>query len=228
MAEIKRNFLKEFQQQLGLKPDGVIGPKTFAAIKKDLGMESDLILCHLLGQMRHESAEFTAGREDMDYSAASLCRTWPTHFKDPKTQRPNYTAFKLERRPGNIANYIYCDRNGNGDMASGDGWRYRGIFGLQLTGKTNIQAFMKSIDVDPESLPDRMLDNPRNYFLSGKFYFDENHVNELCTNTTDGCILDVSRKINLGTVHTTRKPLGYEQRRLYTRELFATVGLFYK
>jgi predicted chitinase len=39
-----------------------------------------------------------------------------------------------------LANHVYADSDGNGDEASGDGWRYRGRGMLQVTKKTNYDA----------------------------------------------------------------------------------------
>ena len=47
---------------------------------------------------------------------------------------------KLTRNPQALANAAYAGVNGNGDAASGDGWRYRGRGPFQLTGLGNYRA----------------------------------------------------------------------------------------
>lgn len=46
-------------------------------------------------------------------------------------------AAKLARNPKALANCVYASKNGNGDEATGDGWRYRGRGLKQLTGRAN-------------------------------------------------------------------------------------------
>ena len=67
-----------------------------------------------LAQIGHESAGLTALVENLNYGAAGLMATWPTHFDAPE-------ANQYARQPEAIANYVYAGRNGNGDQASGDG-----------------------------------------------------------------------------------------------------------
>ena len=88
-----------------------------------------------LSQCSHESAGFSRLSENLNYSAAGLCATWKKRFPTMASAKP-YT-----RSPEKIANKVYCDRLGNGNEASGDGWKYRGRGLIAITGKYNYQKF---------------------------------------------------------------------------------------
>lgn len=83
-----------------------------------------------LAQAAHESAELLRLEENLNYSAAGLVQTWPSRFSLE-------AALHYERKPELIANRAYANRLGNGDQASGDGWRFRGRGIFQLTGRAN-------------------------------------------------------------------------------------------
>ena len=97
-----------------------------------------------LAQCAHESAGFTALQENLNYRAESLMRVWPKYF--PTMEIANQYA----HHPEQIANRAYANRMGNGDTASGDGWQYRGRGAIQLTGRSNYQAFANSIQYSLE------------------------------------------------------------------------------
>jgi putative chitinase len=204
-------YLQKYQEVLGLKPDGVIGKMTAAAMMKDLGITDKLFFAHLIGQMAHESGNFTHARENLNYSADGLIKTWPARFNKSN-------AWQYHRQPEKIANKVYAGRMGNGDESSGDGWKYRGIFGLQLTGKDNITRFMKSIGVQPNTDPETLLADPRNYFLSGLFWFKDNGVDKLCTSITDDCIKKVSKRVNGGYI-------GLDDRIAKTKAIYKALNL---
>lgn len=88
-----------------------------------------------LGQIAHESAELTRLEENLNYSAERLVAVWPKRF--PNAQ----AAAGCARNPEALANRVYANRMGNGDEASGDGWRYRGRGPIQLTGRDNYYSF---------------------------------------------------------------------------------------
>lgn len=100
-----------------------------------------------LAQCMHESANFTALKENLNYSATGLIRTWPKRFTT--TEMVNHYA----REPEMIANFVYANRLGNGDELSGDGWKYRGRGLIQLTGKSNYQAFANSVGMNINDVP---------------------------------------------------------------------------
>lgn len=87
-----------------------------------------------IAQCGHESQGFRRMVENLNYSATALMGTWPKRFNEDK-------ANQYARKPEAIANYVYANRMGNGDEASGDGWKHRGKGLIQVTGKENQQAF---------------------------------------------------------------------------------------
>jgi putative chitinase len=93
-----------------------------------------------IAQTAHESGNYTTLKENLNYSAAGLVKTWPKRFVNEAAAMP------YNRNPEKIANKVYADRLGNGNEASGDGWKFRGQGIIQLTGKDNISAFAKSIN----------------------------------------------------------------------------------
>ena len=76
-----------------------------------------------------ESQELRKVEENMNYSMARLMVVWPTRF------RTAAEALPYARNPEKLANKVYANRLGNGDEASGDGWRHRGAGLIQLTGR---------------------------------------------------------------------------------------------
>jgi putative chitinase len=94
-----------------------------------------------LGQCAVESAGFLSLEEDLNYSAARLCAVWPSRF-------PNVEAAQsCALRPVALANRVYANRMGNGDEASGDGWRFRGRGLIQITGRGNYQRFAQAMNM---------------------------------------------------------------------------------
>jgi putative chitinase len=168
-------------------------------------------LAAFLATVGVESSHLTATVENLNYSAQGLANTWPSRYAvDPhaKVKVPNAQANGLARHPEAIANNCYAGRNGNGDEASGDGWKYRGQGLIQLTGKGNIQAFFKAvglpIDTDPATLQ-----QPANGALSAAWFWSSNGINALADT---GNFLAVSRKVNLGNANSTAMPLGWPER----------------
>lgn len=89
------------------------------------------VMVGILATIRIESGrDFKPKRENLNYSAEGLLRTFPRYFTPQLAQQYAY-------KPEAIANRVYANRMQNGDEASGDGWRYSGVNFLQFTGKEN-------------------------------------------------------------------------------------------
>jgi putative chitinase len=104
-----------------------------------------------ISQCSHESGQFKFLEENLNYQAASLMRVWPTRFP---TQ---VVADQYAHKPEMIANRAYSSRMGNGDEASGDGWKYHGRGLIQLTGHDNYRRCAASIGMDIDELPEYLV-----------------------------------------------------------------------
>lgn len=185
------NALQLLQQASGVKPDGVFGPATFKAAAAHLHL-SDNRAVHFFAQCCHESGNFKYYEENLNYSADGLLKTFGYHFKD------RITALAYERKPQKIANRVYANRMGNGDEASGDGWKHRGMGAIQLTGKVNQTEFFYSI-IQPNLIdtPEVLID--KYAFDSAIFFFDRNNLWEICDKgTSEDEVTALTRRINGG------------------------------
>ena len=109
----------------------------YAAIEKQIekaGCVTKIQQAMFLAQCGHESAGFSVFTENLNYSDYALTQVFRKYFD-------KNTAVKYARKPEQIANRVYANRMGNGDEASGDGWKYRGRGLIQITGKKNYIAF---------------------------------------------------------------------------------------
>lgn len=124
-----------------------------------------------------ESDYLRAKRENLNYSALGLARTWKNRYSNADGT-PNALALSLAGNPEKIANNVYANRLGNGPESSGDGWKYRGASWIQTTGKTNIQNALAAIGLPKDSDPD-VLTQPENAALAAAFFWKSHGCNEL-------------------------------------------------
>ena len=143
-----------------------------------------------LAQCGHESGGFTAIKENLNYKAESLVRVWPRYF--PNMDVANQYAHNQEK----IANRAYANRMGNGPEESGDGYRFCGRGLIQLTGRSNYQAFADSIQEDINNLPD-YLATFEGCVQSACWFWEANNLNQYADN---GDLLTMTKKINGGTL----------------------------
>ena len=115
------------------------------------GISSPARQAAFLGQVAHESAELTRLEENLNYSPQRLMAVWPKRFPT----LPD--ADRYAHNPQALGNRVYANRNGNGDEASGDGYRYRGRGALQHTGRTEYVARGSAIACDLLANPEWLL-----------------------------------------------------------------------
>ncbi len=120
----------------------------------------------LIGQIMVESAGFTRLEENLFYtSPARLVAVWPSRFGPGKRDPARYV-----RNPMALANLVYAGKLGNGDEASGDGWRYRGRGLKQLTGRANYAEAAQRIGQPYEARPE-LVQEPVHAALTAAWFF---------------------------------------------------------
>ena len=138
---------------------------TGSAAKLDaLGVNTVRRSASVIGQCAHESAHLKSLSENLNYSADGLASTFKIHFTDAN-DRAAYA-----RQPEKIANRVYGGRMGNGDEASGEGWKYRGRGYLQLTGKENYQVYGDLLGLDLEADPNLAARPENAWLIAAQFY----------------------------------------------------------
>jgi putative chitinase len=184
--------LKSLQAKIGVGADGAFGPGTLKAAMAYYKMTPERA-AHFFAQTAHESGNFKAFAENLNYGASGLTTTFKKYF--PTTEK----ALLYERKPEKIANLVYASRMGNGDEASGDGFKFRGRGALQLTGKDNYKVFSEYLK-KPEIMTNPDLVATEYAFESAIFFFDRNKLWDICDKGVNkDTILALTKRINGGT-----------------------------
>jgi len=172
-------------------PDAVIAMIPDTAAK--FAINTPLRLAHFLAQCGHESGGFRATQENLNYSAKGLMGIFKKYF-------PNAAlAAQYERKPAKIAARVYGGRMGNGNEASGEGYKFRGRGYIQLTGKENYTAFGKSIGEDILSNPDVV--SSKYALLSAAWFFSKNGLHKMAdSGASDAVVTQITKRVNGGTI----------------------------
>lgn len=154
-------------------------------------------IASFLAQTGHESGQFNTLVENLNFSAARMLAVWPKRF-------PSIAfAAQYERNPEKLGNFVYANRIGNGNEASGDGYKYRGRGLIQITGRSNYAAVSTALGHDFINAPDD-LQLPAFAALSSAWYWASRGLNALADDKTDDNDLEdfttITKRINGGTV----------------------------
>lgn len=166
-----------------------------------------LRLAHFWAQVAHESG-LKPISENLNYSAEGLLKTFKKYFNST-------TANQYARKPEMIANRVYANRGGNGNEASGEGWKYRGKGFIQITLKNNYKSLSKDTGVDYISKPELLL-NEADALISALWYWNKIKANILADKDDLDAISDL---INIGRdTITVGDANGYADRLMKLKE----------
>ncbi len=179
---------------------------------KTYQIDSRLRACAFIAQCCEESTELNVLEENLNYSSASLMRTWPKRF--PTT----FSTIQYMHNPMALANFIYANKNGNGNEASGDGWKYRGRGLFEVTGRGNYAMEAGWLQLPLLDHPE-LLTQPMVAADSAGAYWKSRGLNSMADQLFggDGPIVEITRVINGGS-------LGIDQRRVYYHRALAAIA----
>lgn len=146
-----------------------------------------------VAQCAHESGGFMVLKENLNYKAATLRKIFPKYF--PNDQIAQEYASKPNKQVA-IASKVYANRMGNGDEASQEGYKFCGRGLIQLTGRSNYQAFADSLEMSIDDVPE-YLQTFEGAAQSACWFWETNKLNQWAD---AGDILTLTKRINGGTI----------------------------
>lgn len=170
--------------------------------------DSDEDMAEFLAQCAHESLQFTRLEENLRYSPDRLMAVWPKRFPTQEI------ATKYANAPHALADFVYANRFGNGDVVSGDGWKYRGRSIIGVTFRDNYRILGEKLGLPLVDCPD-MLCTKVNAANAAALFWKSHGLNPLAT---DGDFISVTRAINGGMI-------GLKDRQLYLARARKELGL---
>lgn len=140
------------------------------------------------GQVGVESGMLTTVAENLNYKTPSRLDAMFSAVRGEAD-----AAALIRKGPEAIANRVYAGRLGNGDEASGDGWRHRGLGLIQLTGKDNHARLAAGVDMPLAQVPAYLV-TPKGAMHSACWYFA---YFKRCNQRADGWLIDtITRDVN--------------------------------
>lgn len=187
-------------------------------------------LAHFFGQVLQEVGQSMRLVESLDYRVDRLGSIFSYFRRNPDEALLYGRTADHRADQEAIANRAYADRNGNGNVESSDGWRFRGRGLKQITGRAGYRAFTEDHallfgeQVDFEAEPD-LLGTPSYAARWALWFWRANDLFLLADAGINRAAADsITAIINPGTD-------SYEQRwenvrRLSESEVFANICRF--
>jgi putative chitinase len=164
--------------------------KKYKVIFNVYGINTYLRLSHFFAQYYAECG-LVPKRESLYYTSIKSLRTT---FKTPFKGKSDAFVSQYLRNTEKCANYVYANRGGNRDEASGDGFKYRGAGGFQHTSFNQFHQMSIDLGLDFLENPELLLED---YYaiLGACWYWQKNNLNKFADNDNLDAISDI---INIG------------------------------
>lgn len=185
--------LQQLQQLLPKNPHVRQWHEALAQLLPDYQINTPQRIAAFIAQCAHESGNFTALCENLNYKWATLRKIFPKYF--PTDEIAQQYA-QMPNKQAAIANLVYANRMGNGPPETGDGYRYCGRGLIQLTGRDNYSWFAASLEISVESAAE-YLETFEGAAQSACWFWETNNLNKWADL---GDILTLTKRINGGTI----------------------------
>ena len=155
---------------------------------------TDQRISGFVSQCAHESMDFTAMSENLNYREETLNKVFPRYFGPGKRNAAEYA-----KNPEKIANYVYMDEfrtSKLGNTQPGDGWRFRGRGLKQLTGRDNYTRFAKDYNMTAEEAA-VWVETKEGALASALWFWKTNNLNAIADT---GSVPALTKKINGGDI----------------------------
>jgi putative chitinase len=179
------------------RADVFLGPLNAAMVLAEIN--TPLRIAMFLAHIAHESTQLNRIVENLNDSEQGLLDTFPSYFNASN-------ARDYARQKERIANHVYANRLGNGDEASGEGWRYRGRGLIQVTGKSNYGDCGIALVLNLVEAPEQ-LEQPIPAAKSAAWFWKAKGLNTLA-DAKD--IVTCTKRINGGTKGLKERKAFYE------------------
>lgn len=166
---------------------------------------TDKRIAGFISQCAHESMDFNALSENLNYREETLNKVFPRYFGPGKRNAAEYA-----KNPEKIANYVYMDEfrtSKLGNVQPGDGWRFRGRGLKQLTGRDNYTRFAKDYNITAEEAAE-WLETKEGALASALWFWNTNKLNAIADT---GNVAALTKKINGGDIGLADRQARYSK-----------------
>ncbi|WP_227656910.1 glycoside hydrolase family 19 protein [Klebsiella pneumoniae] len=209
-SKITREMLRRIWSDPGNVSDSVLDvvAEEFSNKFEVCNINTKNRLYHFFAQIYQEVGPTFNLNEGFNYRPQVLINKFAYYRNHPQdAQTDGYIPGRQVANKQNIANRAYGGREGNDNIASGDGWRYRGRGMKKLTFKNNYRSFTNYHErvwgerVDFESTPDLLVETV--YAARSALYFwDQNNLFSSADNGISRAVSDsITRIVNLYDNH---------------------------
>ncbi|MFY0534315.1 glycoside hydrolase family 19 protein [Nannocystis pusilla] len=164
---------------------------------------------HFFAQLLQEvGTSINALSEDLHYTEAQLKKSFSYFRKNPEEATLYGKTAEHGADPEAIGNRAYADRNGNGNIESGDGYKYRGRGYIQITGKgvyrdvqNEMNARYPGNGLDIVNNVEQTLE-PKGGMLSAMGYWRHKKLNDRADKGATGAVVDTLTQVINYYTHT--------------------------
>lgn len=166
----------------------------------------DMLLATILNEV---GSNLKSVRENLNYTPSALRSTFSRYRNNPNWSERDGRTNEHSANQVNIGDIAYADRLGNGDIESGDGYKFRGGSYIQTTGRYNWEESARTINsitsehLDAGNLEDECHRAIVGLLMTFAFFFENN----IASCMTMNCCTD---KVNMHTSSRAKRNEDYE------------------